>query len=112
MKWEPLACGSPSPCPREGYTLSVLENRRVVLYGGRGGDAGTVLADPAQLHPLVDGRKHPGIHGASLPGRTRHAACVLSERSAILFLGGEDEEGTPLMAPVLLEVPTFGDWHW
>ena len=112
MEWEPLAATSSRPSPRVGHTLSVLRGGRAILFGGRGRDSSDVLADPIQLLPALDAKQHPAVHGAAPPGRAGHVACTLTERSAVVFLGGEDAGGVAIMCPVLLEAPSYGPWHW
>jgi hypothetical protein len=83
MEWEPLAAASPKPSPRVGHTLSFMRGGQAILFGGRGRDSSDVLADPIQLLPAVDTKKHPEVHGAAPPGRAGHVACTLTERSAV-----------------------------
>ncbi len=79
------------PCPRWGHTMTMIDHRRFVVYGGqtidRGDEMPRTLAD-LYLHDLEDGSWTRPINCDGV-ARTWHTANFLPERRLLLCFGGE-----------------------
>ena len=86
-----------APCPRWGHTMTMIDHRRFVVYGGQTIDKGTgegprPLAD-LHVHDLEDGSWTRPINCDGI-ARTWHTANFLPERRLLLCFGGEVLDGS------------------
>lgn len=86
-----------APYPRWGHTMTMIDHRRFVVYGGQTIDKGTgegpsPLAD-LHVHDLEDGSWTRPINCDGI-ARTWHTANFLPERRLLLCFGGEVLDGS------------------
>ena len=91
------SAGAAAPCPRWGHTMTMIDHRRFVVYGGQTIDKGTgegpsPLAD-LHVHDLEDGSWTRPINCDGI-ARTWHTANFLPERRLLLCFGGEVLDGS------------------
>ena len=87
-----------APCPRWGHTMTMIDHRRFVVYGGQTIDKGTGEEGPRPLadlhvHDLEDGSWTRPINCDGI-ARTWHTANFLPERRLLLCFGGEVLDGS------------------
>lgn len=79
------------PCPRWGHTMTMIDHRRFVVYGGqtidRGDEMPRTIAD-LYVHDLEDGSWSRPINCDGV-ARTWHTANFLPERRLLICFGGE-----------------------
>ena len=92
------SAGAAAPCPRWGHTMTMIDHRRFVVYGGQTIDKGTGEEGPRPLadlhvHDLEDGSWTRPINCDGI-ARTWHTANFLPERRLLLCFGGEVLDGS------------------
>lgn len=91
--------GAAAPCPRWGQTMTMIDNRRLIVYGGQ-----TVQKEVAKplkdlfVYDMMDGTWTKPINCDGV-ARTWHTADFLPDRQLLLCFGGEvlDETTGKLM---------------
>ncbi|HEX5685597.1 MAG TPA: RHS repeat-associated core domain-containing protein [Ideonella sp.] len=79
--------------PREGHSLTVLPDGRVLVLGGKDAN-GTVLSKAEAFDPATG--RFSALEIAGLLPRALHSAAVLGD-GRVLITGGVDARGTPLV---------------
>lgn len=81
--------GSVGPCRRWGQTMTMIDHRRLIVYGGQTIEKGAAkpLAD-LFVYDMMDGEWSQPINCDGV-ARTWHTANFLPERQLLLCFGGE-----------------------
>ena len=92
----PASSAAAAPCPRWGHTMTMIDHRRFVVYGGQTidkgtGEGGSFVAD-LHVHDLEDGSWTRPINCDGI-ARAWHTANFLPERRLLLCFGGEVLDG-------------------
>ncbi|XP_010527732.1 PREDICTED: rab9 effector protein with kelch motifs [Tarenaya hassleriana] len=95
LEWMELSVSGSLPPPRCGHTATMVE-KRLLVFGGRGG-GGPIMGDLWALKGLIDEeRETPGWTQLKLPGQAPSARCghtVTSGGHYLLLFGGHGTGG-------------------
>ena len=89
--------GSITPCPRWGQSMTMIDHRRLVVYGGQTIDSATQTAMPLADLFVYDLMDHTWTKPINCEGvaRTWHSANFLPDKQLLLCFGGDvvDDKG-------------------
>ncbi|KAL7522495.1 hypothetical protein ACHAWX_007181 [Stephanocyclus meneghinianus] len=83
--------GSTFPCPRWGQSMTMIDHRRLVIYGGQTVDPSTQTAKPLADLFVYDLLEHEWTKPMNCEGvaRTWHTATFLPDKQLLLCFGGD-----------------------
>eukprot|EP00804_Cyclotella_cryptica_P010864 CCRYP_008793-RA/>CCRYP_008793-RA protein AED:0.00 eAED:0.00 QI:1125/-1/1/1/-1/1/1/198/434 len=80
-----------SPCPRWGQSMTMIDHKRLVVYGGQTFDQATQTAKPLADLFVYDLFEHEWVKPMNCEGvaRTWHTATFLPDKQLLLCFGGD-----------------------